>query len=577
MAVDITRLDLTDLDAIKAAIEQMPESQKEALHEQLEDTLRRVWLPQPGPQLDAFRSVADETLYGGAAGGGKTDLLVGLSLTQHLKSVIFRAQSTDLDDFWARLAEVASDMATTNNSQKKILKTRDGRVVEGGHLSDPGSEKSWQGRPHDFIGFDEAAQLDEMRVEFVCRWLRSTTKGQRQRVMFATNPPLPEIRDGKLIDTGVGDWLLRWFAPWVDERYPYPAKPGEIRWCYMTRQGDRLVTTWVPGPGCYRDGEIEPVQFETPEARQAALDAGQVIVAKSRTFIRSLLKDNAFLKGTGYAEKMSSTPEPLKSMLLLGDFTVKVEDNPMQVIPTQWVLEAQQRWEERQMDPETHKLPMLVLFGDIAQGGADSTVLAPLHLTDYFGELTVKPGRDTPDGPSVVRHLLDRRRNNALMGLDGTGGWAGDTYRTLELQHNITPELVVSSSTDGCGWTEDGMYRFGNVRTDMWWGFRLALDPKSNYDVCLPPDPRLRAQLTAPVWYARGKKMYIESKEELAKRLNSSTDEADAVIGAWHLRELAFIQNNIVENPPDIIEVLNGRAPDGSGGSEEMENPLKGW
>ena len=56
-----------------------------------------------------------------------------------------------------------------------------------------------------------------------------------------------------------------------------------------------------------------------------------------------------------------------------------------------------------------------------------------------------------------------------------------------------------------------------------------------------------------------------KSKEELAKRLGSSTDEADAVIGAWYLRELAYIQNNIVDVKPDIVEVLNGRAPDGSG------------
>ena len=39
-----------------------------------------IWAPLPGPQSDAYDSPADVLLYGGAAGGGKTDLLLGLAL-----------------------------------------------------------------------------------------------------------------------------------------------------------------------------------------------------------------------------------------------------------------------------------------------------------------------------------------------------------------------------------------------------------------------------------------------------------------------------------------------------------------
>ena len=42
-----------------------------------------IWIANAGPQLQAFISVADLLLYGGQGGGGKTDLLGGLSLTAH--------------------------------------------------------------------------------------------------------------------------------------------------------------------------------------------------------------------------------------------------------------------------------------------------------------------------------------------------------------------------------------------------------------------------------------------------------------------------------------------------------------
>lgn len=562
------------LENVEAMIKRMSPAERKQLEHNVKPMLQKVWLPQPGPQTDAFYSQADETLYGGAAGGGKTDLLIGLATTAHQKSLIFRSQSTDLDGLWDRLITVAERIKAANNSVKKKLTTTDGRTIEGGHLELPGAERTWQGRPHDLIGFDEAAQLDELKVEFVMRWLRSTDPKQRKRVVFATNPPIPEIKNGVMVDTGVGDWLLRWFAPWLDEMHPNPAEPGELRWCFMRAEGDRLVTIWVDGPGFYDPVTGEPMHDVT----QADIDGGKVAAAKSRTFIKSLLKDNVFLKGTGYAEKLSSTPEPLRSMLLLGDFTVKGEDHPFQVIPTQWVLQAQERWQDWQIDPDLRKLRMIALFGDVAQGGADTTVLAPLYTADYFGELKTAPGRETPDGIAVASMILAMRRDGALIGLDGTGGWAGDTFRTLEMQHRITAELVVSSH-GSAEWTADMMYRFANLRSQMWWTFREALDPKGMYRIALPPNTRMRAQLTAPHWRPQGKLLYIESKDDIRARLGSSTDEADAVIGAWHIRDQAVLSSKFVKREVDIVDRLNGRVDEYGMSTQpfDFDNPLKDW
>ena len=58
--------------------------------------------------------------------------------------------------------------------------------------------------------------------------------------------------------------------------------------------------------------------------------------------------------------------------------------------------------------------------------------------------------------------------------------------------------------------------------------------------IALPPDRRLAAQLAAPTWRLRGNAIVIESKEDIRKRLGTSTDDADAVILAWHKRDDAL-------------------------------------
>lgn len=535
---------------------------------------KAVWTPQPGPQTDAYFSEADELLYGGAAGGGKSDLLVGLALTAHERSLLFRRQSVELAGLWERLVEVGKPVHSKSDDNKKRFRTTDGRYIEGGHLELPGSEKAWQGRPHDFIGFDEGAQLDEFKVAFVIQWIRSTTKGQRQRMVIATNPPIPSESDGVVVDAGSGDWLLRWFAPWIDETFPNPAQPGELRWCLMQRAGDRLTTIWVDGPGYYHPDTGERVEKPTQEQ----IDNGDVSAARSRTFIKSLLKDNAFLKGTGYAERLSSTPEPLKSMLLRGDFTVKGDDHPMQVIPTNWVLQAMERWETRQH--EIAKLRQLVLAGDIAQGGADTTVLAPLYETDIFGPLKTQPGKATPTGKEVVAMLLGAHRDRSLIVLDATGGWAGSTTAYLDEHHDIDVEQFVASKTFG-NWTPDNTYKYANLRAEMWWLFRLALNPESSFDIAIPNSPRLRAQLTTPHWFPRGKMLYVESKDDIRKRLSgASTDEADAVIMAWLYRDAALQQRARTELSL-IDRVVHGKTQ-ASAAQEaqrpfDLDDPLSDW
>lgn len=492
---------LTDLEALIGRMEPKAKADLDTL---LAPELASPWLPDPNnrPQVAAYNSKADLLLYGGAAGGGKSDLILGLSLTAHERSVIFRRAYVDLRGLEQRLLEILGNREGYNAAD--MVLRRPGRLLEFGALEKPGAELGWMGRPHDFIGFDEGAQLIEAKVRFVMGWLRSPTPGQRKRAVIGSNPPIG----------AEGEWLVTWFAPWLDPAFPNPAQPGELRWRCMRADGS---IAWVSGPGEHRiDGEM--------------------LEALSCTFIPAKLEDNQFLRDTGYRAQVMGLPEPLRSKLLKGDFIAGKQDAERQVIPSAWVKAAEARW-----TAEGGKgLKMTTLGVDVAQGGPAETVLAPLYVT-WFAELVKRKGVDTTNGPAVAGLVIEHMRDRCQINIDLTGGWGGSARDHLQGQ-GIEVEPVVFSA-GSVAWTKDEQLEFANLRSELWWKFREALDPTHGDDIALPHDRRLAAQLTAPTWKLRGNAILIESKDDIAKRIGSSTDDADAVILAWHKREQALLRH----------------------------------
>jgi hypothetical protein len=136
---------------------------------------KTLWRPLPGPQTIAYESQADIIGYGGAAGGGKTDLACGKALTSHRKVGIFRLNGTELTGVLDRITELLGGR-NGYNGKDNIWRTRrvDGVPiqVEFGSFPNPDDEKKYQGRPHDLLVFDEAANraLPAWLVAYHCAW-----------------------------------------------------------------------------------------------------------------------------------------------------------------------------------------------------------------------------------------------------------------------------------------------------------------------------------------------------------------------------------------------------------------------
>jgi hypothetical protein len=470
---------------------------------------------RPNPQRLAYESEADVLGYGGAAGGGKSSLLLGLAATAHKRSAIFRRVFPNLrgviEESRALFNREGSDRQRDSyNEMLHRWALADGRMVEFEACQLEKHKEKQRGRPRDFYGFDEATEFTRSQVEFITAWNRSTDPAQRCRVVLTFNPPTDEG------DSWVIDYFLPWLAYLFPTRFthPRPAAPGELRW-YAT---------------------IDGRETECDDGRPFDHN-GETIRPRSRTFIPARLDDNPHLAETGYRSTLQALPEPLRSQLLYGDFTAKVAADPWQVIPTAWVKAAQARWLEREK-PDT---PLSGVGVDVARGGRDSMVVARRY-GKWFDEPAKTPGADVADGPTaaalVAQQLAGERHVGAInVDVIGVGSSA---YDSLAMMYPDAARAVnVAEGSDYVAMSKERppkpLFRMRNVRAEMYWRFREALDPDGGADVALPPGNELVADLCAARYKVlAGGIIQIEEKQRIKERIGRSPDVGEAVMLAWH-------------------------------------------
>lgn len=465
--------------------------EEKAAYDELLTAGQPVWVPQAGPQYAAYHSKADILFYGGAAGGGKTDLLMGLSATTQEHSIIFRREAVQLIGIEERMTQI---LGTRDgyNSTTGVWRLPEGKVLELGSVKLETDWIKYQGRPHDAKMFDEICHFTESQFRTLIGWLRTDNPLVRQRVVCAGNPPTD----------AAGEWVKRYWAAWLDPQHPNPAKPGELRW-YVTN--------------------IKGEDEEVPDG-EPVLVGKDWMKPKSRTFIPSSVDDNLFLSSTGYKATLQSLPEPLRSQMLRGDFNAGASDPAWQLIPTEWVTAAQARWKPREA-----KGQMTCIGLDPSRGGLDKTSAAPRY-GNWFDTIVTAPGVVTKDGPTAAGFVVPLIRNGAPVVVDaiGIGSSALDFIRGLNL---LVYPLVGSEASTLMD--KEGQLRFRNKRAEMYWRMREALDPTAPDPIALPPDSELKADLCAVrykvVTLGTKAAILIRSKDEIREVLGRSPDKGDSV------------------------------------------------
>jgi hypothetical protein len=397
-----------------------------------------IWQSQPKQHLFITCPIK-EVMYGGRAGGGKSDGLMMKPIFRQLipahedysrtgrksrgRYLLIRKSYNRLKDLIARCQAVfpSVDPGVRYVSNEHMFYFPCGYRYELGHLEGPGDEQNYHGQEFSGVGIDQGEEIPFEQFMFLKSRLRTSDPVLKDRLILdvTANPGGPH-------------------GAWVKERY-----------VEANRDGMKPITTEVT----LSDGSKEK---------------------QTRIFIPAGLKDNKYL-GRDYDAALSELPEHLRRMLRDGDWDVTVGaffsnswDKTVHVKKTFTIPES---WQKFRSGDYGYNAPASIGWWAIDHDG-NLVRFRELYVKNHTGEMLARRimeieqdlGLWDPNSGSLISGPLDPACWNKT-GLEGVHG----------------PSIAETMMTLGVRW-----YRADNNRIPGWNEMRKRLMARSGPRMDVP-------------------------------------------------------------------------------------------
>lgn len=428
--------------------------------------MTELWKPQPGPQLDAIMATwCPELFYGGAAGGGKSDFLVG-DFVQDVptyggawQGILFRKTLRELEKIIQRSMQIYPQTGGKWHEQKKKWTWGNGATLIMAYMEHERDFTSYQGHEYTWIGWDELTNWPtDAPYRMMISRLRSSFNVPTKRIRATANPG------------GVGHgWVKgrfidphpRGYHPFIDEmtgreRMFIPARLTDNR---ILMQNDPDYAAALQGVG-------------SPELVRAWLEGDWTIIAGA--YFPEFSMDKHVVKPHPIPEhwtKFRAIDWGSRAPFSIGWYAVS-DGNPCeggQIYPAGAIIKYREWYGATTERGSQTRVGLMMNAKEVAEGIKDRTGSEKIAYT------VIDPGAfGTQNGPSAGEDLarsgvpVQRAANDRVQGwqqlrarLKGRDGQpalyffstCADTIRTLPLlQHDERkPEDVDTETEDHAG------------------------------------------------------------------------------------------------------------------------------